>query len=99
MVDMTLEHTQAQSMAILAALAADNPDAAERRRVVSAAKAQIGTAGRFVGEQAIQLHGGIGMTDEYVAGHYFKRLTMIDQTFGDADHHLDRFAAAALPGG
>jgi pimeloyl-CoA dehydrogenase small subunit len=99
MVDMTLEHTQAQSMAILAALAADDPNAAERRRVISAAKAQIGTAGRFVGEQAIQLHGGIGMTDEYAAGHYFKRLTMIDQTFGDADHHLDRFAAAALPAG
>jgi alkylation response protein AidB-like acyl-CoA dehydrogenase len=99
MVDMTLAHTQAQSMAILAALAADNPDPAERRRVISGAKVQTGTSGRFVGEQAIQLHGGIGMTEEYVAGHYFKRLTMIDQTFGDVDHHLDRFAAATLPAG
>ena len=84
---------------MLAALSADLDDAAERRRVISAAKVQIGKSGRFVGQQAIQLHGGIGMTDEYVAGHYFKRLTMIDQTFGDADHHLDRFAEVALPAG
>ena len=87
----------AKSMAILAALSADSPDPAERRRNVSAAKVRIGRSGRFVGEQAIQLHGGIGMTDEYVAGHYFKRLTMIDRSFGDVDHHLDRFAAASLP--
>lgn len=97
MVDMTVEHAQSQSMAILAALAADAKDPAERRRVISGAKIHIGKSGRFVGEQAIQLHGGIGMTDEYVAGHYFKRLTMIDQTFGDVDHHLARFAEVALP--
>jgi pimeloyl-CoA dehydrogenase small subunit len=99
MADMVIEHEQSKSMAVLAALSADLDDAAERRRVISAAKVQIGKSGRFVGQQAIQLHGGIGMTDEYAAGHYFKRLTMIDQTFGDADHHLDRFAEVALPTG
>jgi alkylation response protein AidB-like acyl-CoA dehydrogenase len=93
-----IEHEQARSMAVLAALSADVADATERRRVISAAKVQIGKSGRFVGQQAIQLHGGIGMTDEYVAGHYFKRLTMIDRTFGDADHHLERFADVTLGG-
>ncbi len=97
MADMVIEHEQSKSMATLAALSADLADAAERRRVLSAAKVQIGKSGRFVGQQAIQLHGGIGMTDEYVAGHYFKRLTVMDQTFGDVDHHLDRFAEAAMP--
>jgi pimeloyl-CoA dehydrogenase small subunit len=99
MADMVVEHEQAKSMATLAALSADLADTAERRRVISAAKVQIGRSGRFVGQQSIQLHGGIGMTDEYVAGHYFKRLTMIDQSFGDADHHLDRFAEVALAAG
>lgn len=97
MADMVIEHEQSKSMAVLAALSADLADAAERRRVISAAKVQIGKSGRFVGQQSIQLHGGIGMTDEYVAGHYFKRLSMIDQSFGDADHHLDRFAEVSLP--
>jgi pimeloyl-CoA dehydrogenase small subunit len=97
MAEMMLEHEQAKSMAILAALSADGTDAKERRRVISAAKVQIGKSGRFIGQQAIQLHGGIGMTDEYTAGHYFKRLTMIAQSFGDEDHHLDRFAEVTLP--
>jgi pimeloyl-CoA dehydrogenase small subunit len=96
MVEMVVEHEQAKSMAVLAALSAESNDARERRRAISAAKAQIGKSGRFVGQQAIQLHGGIGMTDEYIAGHYFKRLTMIDRSFGDADHHLDRFAEVAV---
>jgi pimeloyl-CoA dehydrogenase small subunit len=96
MADMMVEQEQAKSMAVLAALSADLDDARERRRVIAAAKVQIGKSGRFVGQQAIQLHGGIGMTDEYVAGHYFKRLTMIDQTFGDVDHHLDRFSEVSL---
>ena len=68
--------------------ATTNADA--RARAVAAAKVQIGRSGRFVGQQAIQLHGGIGMTMEYKVGHYFKRLTMIDALFGDADHHLAR---------
>jgi pimeloyl-CoA dehydrogenase small subunit len=97
MADMVIEQEQAKSMAVLAALSAGLADDRERRRVISAAKVQIGKSGRFVGQQAIQLHGGIGMTDELGAGHYFKRLTMIDQTFGDSDHHLDRFAEVTLP--
>jgi pimeloyl-CoA dehydrogenase small subunit len=96
MADMVVELEQARSMATLAALSADLGDARERRRVISAAKVQIGRSGRFVGQQSIQLHGGIGMTEEYTVGHYFKRLTVIDQTFGDADHHLDRFAEVTL---
>jgi alkylation response protein AidB-like acyl-CoA dehydrogenase len=67
---------------------AGEPDPPARRRAISAAKVQIGRSGRQVGQEAIQLHGGIGMTMEYRVGHYFKRMTMIDQMFGDADHHL-----------
>ncbi len=93
MVDMQIAFEQAKSMALLAAMMASNPDHAARRRAVSAAKVQIDRSGRFIGQQAIQLHGGIAMTDEYKAGHYFKRLTMIGATFGDADHHLGRFSA------
>ena len=69
--------------------------AAECRRALSAAKVQIGRAGRFVGENAIQLHGGMGMTDEMPISHYFKRLTLIDSQFGDADHHLRELAGTA----
>jgi alkylation response protein AidB-like acyl-CoA dehydrogenase len=78
---------------MLAAVKVDSSDYAERRRAVSAAKELIGRAGRFVGQQAIQLHGGMGMTDELAVGHYVKRLTAIDTAFGNSDHHLDRFAA------
>ncbi len=65
-------------------------DAAARRRAMSAAKAQIGRSAKFIGQQATQLHGGIAMTYEYKLGHLFKRLTMIDICYGDADHHLAR---------
>jgi len=95
MVDMLIQYEQAKSMACLAAVKVDSPDATERRRAVSAAKELIGRAGRYIGQQAIQLHGGMGMTDELNVGHYFKRLTAIDTTFGDCDHHLARFAASA----
>ncbi len=71
----------------------DSDDERERKRAVSAAKVQVGEAGRLIGQEAIQIHGGIAMTDEYYVGHYFKRLSMIGRLFGDADHHLDRFAA------
>jgi alkylation response protein AidB-like acyl-CoA dehydrogenase len=64
----------------------------ERAKAASAAKAMIGTAGRFVGQQAVQVHGGMGMTDELNVGHYFKRLTMIDTLYGSVDHHLKRYA-------
>ena len=95
-VDMLVSLEQARSMAYLATMMADSEDAAERRRMISAAKVQIGRSARFVGQQAIQLHGGIGMTMEYKVSHYFKRATMIDTLFGDADHHL---AAVARAGG
>ena len=86
--DMLIALEGARSMALFAAMMADDPDPAARRQALSAAKVQIGRSGRFIGQQAIQLLGGIGMTMEYPAGHYFKRLTAIDTLFGDADHHL-----------
>jgi alkylation response protein AidB-like acyl-CoA dehydrogenase len=95
MVDMEVALEQARSMAILAGDRADDPDGRERGRAISAAKVQIGRSGRLIGQSSVQMHGGIGITDEYAGGHYFKRLTLIDRTFGDADHHLARFAAAA----
>lgn len=92
MVDMFIAHEEAKSMAMMAAMRVDEADEKERKKALSAAKVQIGKSGRYVGQQAIQLHGGIGMTDEYAAGHYFKRLTMVDRTFGDVDFHLKRFS-------
>jgi alkylation response protein AidB-like acyl-CoA dehydrogenase len=92
MVDMFVAAELSKSMAYMAAVRADDGDAAARGRAVSAAKVQIGKAGRFIGQQAVQLHGGMGMTDELPVGHYFKRLTMIDTLFGDVDCHLRRFA-------
>ena len=79
---------QARSMALFATVMATEADAGERRKAMAATKVQIGRSGKFVGQQAIQLHGGIGMTNEYKVGHYFKRMTMIDTMFGPADHHL-----------
>jgi pimeloyl-CoA dehydrogenase small subunit len=93
-VDMFTALEQARSMAYFATMMAGEENAKERRKAISAAKVQIGRSARLVGETAIQLHGGIGMTMEYKAGHYFKRLTMIDLAFGDADHHLRELARA-----
>jgi alkylation response protein AidB-like acyl-CoA dehydrogenase len=93
-VDMLTAVEQARSMAFFATMMAAEPDARERRKAMSAAKVQIGRSAKYVGQDAIQLHGGIGMTMEYKAGHYFKRLTMIDMAFGDADHHLRELARA-----
>jgi pimeloyl-CoA dehydrogenase small subunit len=90
--EMLIAVEQARSMAFLATMMADESDAHERRKAMAAAKVQVGRSGRFVGQQAIQLHGGIGMTMEYKVGHYFKRLTVIDTLFGDADHHLAELA-------
>ena len=92
MVDMYVACELSRSLAYMAAVKLDDAVAIERQRAVSAAKVQIGRAGRFVGQQAVQLHGAMGMTDELAVGHYFKRLTMIDSTFGDTDYHLQRFA-------
>src|SRR6202790_5692828 len=92
--DMFVAVEQARSMSMLATMAADFADAKERATSVAAAKVQIGRAARYVGQQAIQLHGGIGMTMEAKIGHYFKRLTMIESQFGDADYHLRRVTEA-----
>ena len=78
--DMFVALEQARSMSMFATMAADFDDAKERARAVAAAKVQIGKSGKFVGQQSIQLHGGIGMTQEAKIGHYFKRLTMIENT-------------------
>jgi alkylation response protein AidB-like acyl-CoA dehydrogenase len=86
--DMLIALEQARSMAMLASMMAMESDITARRRTMSAAKVQIGRSGRFIGQQAIQIHGGIGMTMEASIGHYFKRVTVIDTLFGDADHHL-----------
>jgi alkylation response protein AidB-like acyl-CoA dehydrogenase len=92
MADMFIAAEQARSMAILAAVYADSEDAAERRRSVSAAKAYIGQAARLVGQQSVQLHGAMGVVDDVIVSHYFKRLTMIELTLGDTDYHLGRFS-------
>jgi pimeloyl-CoA dehydrogenase small subunit len=88
--DMFVAVEQARSMSMFATMASDFEDARERATAVAAAKVQIGKSGKFVGQQSIQLHGGIGMTMEARIGHYFKRLTMIENTFGDTDYHLRR---------
>jgi alkylation response protein AidB-like acyl-CoA dehydrogenase len=96
MVEMLIHAEQARSVTYLAAMRYPSTDADERRRAVSAAKARVGQAARFVGQQAVQLHGGMGVTNEVAAAHLFKRLAIIETTLGDVDHHLARFAA--LPG-
>ena len=91
--DMVMHLEQARSMSYLAALRCTAADLGERRRALSAAKVVIGDAARFVGQQAVQLHGGMGMTDELKVSHCFKRLTAIEILFGDSDAHLERYAA------
>jgi pimeloyl-CoA dehydrogenase small subunit len=91
-VDMFVALEQARSITLYATMLADSDDAGERARAASAAKAEVGRACRLVGENAIQLHGGVGMTMELAVGHYFKRATMIDLTLGDHEHHLRRLA-------
>jgi alkylation response protein AidB-like acyl-CoA dehydrogenase len=93
MADMFIHLEQARSMALLAAVKLGSGDPAERRRAVAAAKFRVGQAMKFIGQQAVQLHGGMGVTNELPAAHYFKRLTMIELTLGDSDHHLRRFMA------
>jgi len=92
--DMFVALEQARSMACYAAMMASEPDEAERRKAISAAKVQIGQSARLIGQQAVQLHGGMGMTMETMIGHLFKRLAMIERQFGDVDHHLEKLAEA-----
>ncbi len=93
LVDMFAAAEASRSLVLMAALHAEHPDAATRSRAVSAAKAAIGERARFVAQQAVQLHGGVGMTEELDIGHYFRRLTLFCNLLGSADHHLQRFAA------
>ena len=95
MVDMFIQLEQSISMTYMATIRLSDSDA-ERAKAVSAAKVQIGKACKFVGQNAIQLHGGMGMTDEMAIGHYFKRATMIEGLFGSTDHHLARYEALSL---
>ena len=90
MVDMFIEVEQAVSMTYMATIKLDESDA-ERAKAVSAAKVRIGRACKFVGQNAIQIHGGMGMTDELAIGHYFKRASIIEGLFGSVDHHLKRY--------
>jgi alkylation response protein AidB-like acyl-CoA dehydrogenase len=92
MADMLIAAEQARSMSVIAAVYADSENRAERRRAVSGAKAYIGQAARLVGQQAVQLHGAMGVVDELIVSHYFKRLTMIDMSLGNVDFHLARFS-------
>lgn len=92
MVDMRIELDQATSMAMLAACVADQPDSDERSRTLAAAKFVVSRAGRFIADQGIQLHGGIGLTWEYVLSHHAKHLLMVARQFGDDDHHLQAYA-------
>ncbi len=92
MVDMFMQVEQSASMTLMVTLKLGDSESA-RKKAASAAKVQIGKAARFVGQNAVQIHGGMGMTDELALGHYFKRVTMIDTLYGNVDHHLKRYAS------
>ncbi len=93
-VDMFVELELARSIAMYGIISSEDLDLSQSSRAVSATKVQIGQASRLIGQEAIQLHGGIGMTEEYPVGHYFRRLTMIEMLFGDTRHHLALLAKA-----
>ena len=93
---MAIALEQARSMALYTTMMVASGGEQARLRAVQAAKVQIGKSAKFIAEQAVQLHGGLGLTEEYAVGHYMKRLTMIERTFGDTGHHL---AALATAGG
>ena len=95
MVDMFIEVEQSVSMIYMATIKVGE-DAAERAKAVSAMKVRVGRACKFVGQNAIQIHGGMGMTDELAIGHYFKRATMIEGLFGSVDHHLKRYESLSF---
>ena len=91
--EMLMSLEQGRSMAMLAAMMVDEPNAEERTRNIAMAKVGIGQAGRFVSQNAVQLHGGIGMTEELAVGHYFRRCMVIERLFGDPAHFLAKLAA------
>ena len=93
MVDMFIEHEQSKSLLYMAAMRLDEGYSPVARKAVSALKVQVGKGGKFVGQNAVQLHGGMGMTDELNVGHYFKRLTAIETLFGNVDYHLKKYAS------
>jgi alkylation response protein AidB-like acyl-CoA dehydrogenase len=99
MADMLMHVEQAKSMSYLAAVRCTDADARARSHALSAAKVLVGQACRFVGQQAVQLHGGMGMTDELMVSHHFKRLAVIELSLGDTEHHLERFVQSAPPEG
>jgi pimeloyl-CoA dehydrogenase small subunit len=90
--DMFVALEQARGITMYGTMAVTYDDANERSTAIAATKVQVGRSGKYIGQQSVQLHGGVGMTQEYKIGHYFKRLTMIESTFGDADYHLRRIA-------
>ncbi len=94
MADMLLSAELARSMSYLATARLGGRDADARRRAIAAAKFLIGRSARLVGQEAVQMHGGMGVSEEVAASHYFKRLTLINASFGDMDHHLEQFSAA-----
>jgi alkylation response protein AidB-like acyl-CoA dehydrogenase len=96
MVDMFIQVQQSISMTYMATMKADTDDAAARAKAVSSAKVQIAKACKFVGENAIQLHGGMGMTEEMAVSHYFKRATILRYMFGGEDHHFDRYESLSF---
>jgi alkylation response protein AidB-like acyl-CoA dehydrogenase len=88
LVDMFMEVEQSVSITLMATLKLDTD---ERAQAVSAAKAKVGRGAKFVGQNAVQIHGGIGISNELAVGHYFKRSTMIEGQFGSVDHHMGRY--------
>lgn len=93
MADMFMAQEQGRSMAMLATMSIDNPDDAARAHDIALAKVGIGQAGRYVSQSAVQMHGGIGMTEEYAVGHYFRRCMVIERLFGDPAYYLNKLAA------
>jgi alkylation response protein AidB-like acyl-CoA dehydrogenase len=91
--EMMIAMEQGRSLAMLAAVMIDDDNAAQRAHDISTAKVGVGQAARFVSQNAVQLHGGIGMTDEYAVGHYFRRCMVIEHSFGDTGYHLSKLAA------
>lgn len=95
MADMRIAEQRVTSLLAILRLKLDAADARARQRIVSAAKAQVGRCGRYVGQQAVQLHGGIGVSEELIVGHYFRRLTAIEASYGDTAWHLERVATSS----